>query len=118
VSAVTGEGVPVAVGRMADLVRAARATEGDAPAFVVHRPVPEGIRIERDDDGSFRVVGRQAERAVALSDINQPEALAYAQNRLDRLGVPKALVRAGARSGDLVRIGTFSFDFEPDDQPA
>ena len=91
---------------------------GSPPAFVVHRPVPEGIRIEREDDGSFRVVGRQAERAVALSDITNPDALAYAQHRLDKLGVPKALVRAGARSGDLVRIGGFAFDFEPDDQPA
>jgi GTP-binding protein len=118
VSAVTGAGLPVAVGRMADLVRAARAAEGDAPAFVVHRPVPEGIRVEREDDGSFRIVGRQAERAVALSDITNADALAYAQQRLDKLGVPRALVRAGARSGDLVRIGTFAFDFEPDDQPA
>jgi GTP-binding protein len=85
---------------------------------VVHRPVPEGIRIERDDDGAFRVVGRQAERAVALSDITNADALAYAQHRLDKLGVPRALARAGARSGDLVRIGSFAFDFEPDDQPA
>jgi GTP-binding protein len=117
-SAVTGEGVPAVVGRMAELVTAARAAERQAPAFVVHRPVPEGIRIEREDDGAFRVVGRQAERAVALSDITQPDALAYAQHRLDRLGVPKALARAGARAGDLVRIGSFAFDFEPDDQPA
>jgi len=117
-SAVTGEGVPQAVGRMAELVTAARAAEGQSPAFVVHRPVPEGIRIEREDDGAYRVVGRQAERAVALSDINQPDALAYAQHRLDRLGVPKALARAGARPGDVVRIGSFAFDFEPDDQPA
>ena len=117
-SAVTGEGVAAAVGGMADLVRGARAAEGEPPAFVVHRPVPEGIRIEREDDGSFRVMGRQAERAVALSDITNPDALAYAQHRLDKLGVPKALVRAGARSGDLVRIAGFAFDFEPDDQPA
>src|SRR3954469_15836303 len=117
-SAVAGEGVPAAVGRMAELVSAARAAEGQAPAFVVHRPVPEGIRVEREDDGAYRVVGRQAERAVALSDITQADALAYAQHRLDRLGVPKALARAGARSGDLVRIGSFAFDFEPDDQPA
>jgi GTP-binding protein len=117
-SAVTGEGVAAAVGRMAELVAAARSAEGEAPAFVVHRPVPEGIRIEREDDGAFRVVGRQAERAVALSDLTQPDALAYAQHRLDRLGVPKALTRAGARAGDVVRIGSFAFDFEPDDQPA
>ncbi|MGH9093711.1 MAG: Obg family GTPase CgtA, partial [Acidimicrobiales bacterium] len=37
-----------------------------------------------------------------------------AQGRLKRLGVDKALTRAGARPGDRVRIGTFEFEYEPD----
>ena len=88
--------------------------DGSAPSAFKRRSLVLGLH----DDGSFRTSGRQAERAVALSDITNPDALAYAQHRLDRLGVPKALVRAGARAGDVVRIGTFAFDFEPDDQPA
>jgi len=36
------------------------------------------VKIDRDDDGSFRVLGRQAERAVALSDLTNLEALDYA----------------------------------------
>jgi GTP-binding protein len=82
---------------------------------VVHRPAATGISIVRDDDGSLRVVGRAAERAVALSDITTAEAQAYMRERLDRLGVPKALSRAGAKEGDLVRIGAFAFDYTPDD---
>jgi GTPase len=115
VSAVTGAGLPVLVGRMADLVRAARSAEPVvADTFVVHRPVPEGVRIEREDDGSYRVVGRQAERAVALSDLTNLEALDYARDRLRKLGVDKALARAGVREGDTVHIGRLSFDYEPD----
>ena len=38
---------------------------------------PRGSGSSASDDGSFRVVGRQAERAVALSDITNPDALAY-----------------------------------------
>jgi GTPase len=115
VSAVTGAGLPVLVGRMADLVRAARRAEPVvADTFVVHRPVPEGVRIEREDDGSYRVVGRQAERAVALSDLTNLEALDYARARLRKLGVDKALARAGVREGDTVHIGRLSFDYEPD----
>jgi GTPase len=111
VSAVTGEGLPVLVGRMADAVRAARTVEPEAEAFIVHRPVAEGVRVEREDDGSFRVVGRQAERAVALSDLTNLEALDHAHQRLRRLGVDKALARAGAKEGDTVHIGRLSFDF-------
>jgi GTP-binding protein len=115
VSAVTGEGLPVLVGRMADAVRAARASTPAPEAFVVHRPVAEGFRIERLDSGGFRVVGRQAERAVALSDLTNPEAMDYAQRRLKSLGVDRALARAGAQAGDQVHIGGLTFEYEPDE---
>ena len=116
VSAVTGAGLPQLVGRMAGLVTEARAAEAEGRdhAFVVHRPEQEGVRIEREDDGSLRVVGRQAERAVALSDLTNADALEYAQNRLRKLGVDRALARAGAREGDVVHIGAVAFDYEPD----
>ncbi|MEJ5254445.1 MAG: GTPase ObgE [Acidimicrobiales bacterium] len=115
VSAVTGEGLAMLVGRMADAVRAAREAEpAPVDSFVVHRPVAEGIRVEREGDGSFRVVGRQAERAVALSDLTDPDALDFAQRRLRRLGVDRALARAGAREGDTVHIGGLSFEYEPE----
>jgi GTP-binding protein len=72
----------------------------------------EGFRIEREDDGSYRVVGRQAERAVALSDLTNLEALDFAHGRLKKLGVDKALARAGAHEGDIVRIGGLNFEYE------
>ncbi|MEW6154249.1 MAG: GTPase ObgE [Actinomycetota bacterium] len=114
ISAVTGEGVPELVGRMAGLVDEARAAEplvGGA-RHVVHRPEPEGVRVERDQTGALVVLGREAERAVALSDLTDAQALEYVHARLRRLGVDRALVRAGARDGDVVRIGAFSFDYQ------
>jgi GTP-binding protein len=115
VSAVTGEALDRLVGSMADLVREARREEPASEVFTIHRPRPEGFRIEREDDGSYRVVGRPAERAVALSDLTNAEALEYAQGRLKKLGVDRALARAGVREGDTVRIGRLSFDYEPND---
>jgi GTP-binding protein len=114
ISAVTGAGLSRLVGQMATVVRAARSVEPESDGFVVHRPAAEGFRVEREDDGSFRVVGRQAERAVALSDITNLEALDFAQSRLKKLGVDKALARAGATEGDIVRIGGLNFEFEED----
>jgi GTP-binding protein len=117
VSAVTGAGVRELVGAMAQAVHEARASEPEPTAFVVHRPVPaEGVRVERDDDGSWRVIGRAAERAVALSDLTNPEALEYAQDRLRSIGVDRALVRAGVRAGDVVHVGGFAFEYQPDDE--
>ncbi len=115
ISAVTGEGLRPLVGRMADLVDQARAAEAEVQAegtFTVHRLVPSGILVSRDDDGTYVVHGKEAERAVALNDLTNPEALIYAQARLKRMGVDKELARAGARQGDPVRIGKLEFDYD------
>jgi GTP-binding protein len=114
VSAVTGEGLRSLLGATAEMVARARADMGASRRFVVHRPEPAGVSVQRADDGSWLVVGRAAERAVALSDLTIPEALEYAQTRLKSLGVDRALARAGVRSGDVVRVGTFEFEYEPD----
>jgi len=114
ISAVTGDGLRSLLGALAGMVAQARAEMPQAGRFVIHRPEPAGVAVERAPDGSWMVVGRAAERAVALSDITIPEALEYAQARLRSLGVDRALTRAGARTGDLVRIGGFQFEYEPD----
>jgi len=114
ISAVTGEGLTELTGRLATLVRAARAAEPEPEAFVVHRPASEGISVEREPDGSFRVHGREAVRAVALSDLTDPGAQEVVRHRLRRLGLARALTRAGCREGDTVHIGDLAFEFEPD----
>jgi GTP-binding protein len=114
ISAVTGEGLRELVGAMATMVSEARQAEPESDGFVIHRPVPEGISVERVGDGEFRVHGRAAERAIALSDLTNPDALAYSDSRLRRLGVGKALARAGAAEGDIVHIGAHSFEYEPE----
>jgi GTP-binding protein len=112
-SAATGDGLRAVVGRLAELVTRARAEEAAPEAYAVHTPVPEGVQVAREGSG-FVVLGREAERAVALSDLTNAGALAFAHDRLRRLGVLKALARAGAQPGDSVRIGGLAFEYEPD----
>jgi len=115
ISAVTGHGIDALLGRLAGLVVEARAAETVAsPTIVVHRPLPEGIEVVHEADGSFVVLGRPALRAVALSDLTDDQAVAYVQERLRRLGVERALVRAGARDGDVVHLGKLTFTYQSD----
>jgi GTP-binding protein len=123
ISSLTGAGLTPLLWRLAGLVSSAREAEGDEPGgrlpggpadFVIHRPEPVGVGVVREDDASWRIVSRQAERAVALSDMTDPGALEYAQHRLERLGVNRALRRAGVTEGDIVRIGEFAFDYRED----
>jgi GTP-binding protein len=113
-SSVTGQGVADVVGRLAALVHEARQATEWADGVVVLRPDASGAAVERIADGEFRLVGRDVERVVALNDVTTPEALSYIDHRLERLGVPKMLAKAGAREGDVIWIGDFSFEYSPD----
>ncbi|MDQ1385377.1 MAG: GTPase, partial [Actinomycetota bacterium] len=68
--------------------------------------------VVREGPQQWRVQGRPAERAVALADLTNPEAMAYIQQRLQRMGVEKALARAGATDGDVVHIGDHELIYE------
>ena len=121
VSAVTGADIGRLSGRLAELVREARGDETQPvadPAPVVHRPAAgrgaDAVSVRREG-ASWRVLGRPAARAVALSDLTDPQAQDYVAERLRALGVDRELARAGARSGDEVHIGATSFEYEPDE---
>ncbi|HEY5663678.1 MAG TPA: GTPase ObgE [Ilumatobacter sp.] len=114
ISAVTGQGVRDLVGRMAALVHEARENSPQPEGLVVIRPEVTGAVVERLDDGEFRLVGRDVERVVALNDVTTVTALNYIDYQLNRMGVHKMLARAGAIEGDIVWIGAFSFEYQPD----
>ncbi|MEP4648883.1 MAG: GTPase ObgE [Ilumatobacter sp.] len=113
-SSITGDGVSSLVGQLAALVHDARQAVDYEDGLIVIRPEPSGAMVAREDDGSFRLLGRDVERVVALNDVTTPEALAYIDYRLEKLGVPKMLAKAGAEEGDVIWIGGFSFDYAPD----
>jgi len=111
ISAVTRQGLDELLGRLGTLIGEARAEEPEPEPFVVLRPVEEGFSVLRDDDGAWRVSGRSAERVVAMADLTNIEAMEYVQHRLRTMGVERALARAGAREGDVVRIGPVELDY-------
>ena len=111
VSAVTHEGLDELVGRLGAMVADARAREPEREPFVVLRPVEEGFSVARDDDGAWRVTGKTAERVVAMADLTNEDAVAYVQERFRRMGVERALARAGAREGDTVRVGSVELEY-------
>ena len=117
ISAVTGQGIPAAAsGRLARWwteARSRRARSRTGASSSTGRS-PRASPSNGSSEGDFAVIGRVAERAVALNDVTTDEAAAYVQDRLRRLGVDRALARAGARDGDLVHIGGLSFTWYRD----
>ena len=115
-SVAAGVGVPPLVERLAPMVQEARAEAAVAGTseIVVHRPIPEGVSVQRTGSGAWVVQGRAAERAVGLSDLNDEGAQAEVVRRLRRLGVDRALSRAGARDGDEITVGAMTFTWGED----
>lgn len=109
-SVVTGLGVDQFLHATADLVDLAIKASPDRPGFILHRPATSDLRVEREGD-AWRVDGTAAHRAVAFSDLTNPDAARLAAERLSRIGVDAALLLAGARPGDEVRIGDLVLEF-------
>jgi GTP-binding protein len=76
-----------------------------------YRPqVERSYRVERVDERSWRVSGPGVARLVARYDLDNEEALAYLERRLEGIGVVRALQDQGFQSGDEVEIGGVAFE--------
>ncbi len=124
ISTKTGEGLNALTFAMADLVRHRRATAPEPErARILLRPAAVGgeeFTIKQIGDGEggtmWRVRGAKPERWVRQTDFNNPEAVGYLADRLNRLGIEDRLLTLGARAGDAVAIGgddAVVFDFAP-----
>lgn len=121
VSAVARTGLKELSFALAEVIAAQRAAKPVEEATrVVIRPKAvddSGFTVSIEEDGLYRVRGEKPERWVRQTDFSNDEAVGYLADRLSRLGVEGALMKAGARSGDGVAIGpeddAVVFDWEP-----
>ena len=82
--------------------------------YRVYRPAAaREFDVEKTGAGEFRVSGAVVERLIARHDMENEEALAHVERRLQRLGVISALEAAGFVPGDDVEIGGIVFELDP-----
>jgi GTP-binding protein len=112
VSAQTGEGLDKLRAVLQREVREQDETQEAVEEHAVYRPSWNGLRVERDDEGRYVVLGEEAARLLLKTDWSNREALEHFQRELERKGVLAALRRAGAEEGDEIRIGEQVFDLQ------
>ena len=127
ISSIAREGLRELSFAMAEIVETERARqlaadEASARERIVLTPraVNEsGFRVV-SEGGSYgtiyRVLGLKPERWVEQTDFANDEAVGYLADRLHKLGIDDALVKAGAVAGSTVVVGPGSgvvFDWEP-----
>jgi GTPase len=72
-----------------------------------------GFKVDRVDDGLFRVEGEAVDRLIARHDLDNEDALIHVEGRLRRMGVIRALEAAGFQPGDDVEIAGVVFELDP-----
>lgn len=110
VSAATGDGLDKLIYRVADLIDKIPVKEPESiPIPVVHRAEPR-FSVYREE-GIFFVRGKEIERHVAMTDMENDEAVERLQWIIKRMGIEDGLKSAGIKEGDTVKIGKFEFEY-------
>ncbi len=124
VSALTGEGIPLLIEKIVEMVRAnprpvgsVNLVEADTnlkelPRRRSSEPLP--VSVLSLSDGDFRIEHSNLEKAVSRIDFEQEDAMIKFTRILKKLKVEEALEEAGVREGDRVYIGEVEFHFQPD----
>jgi GTP-binding protein len=72
---------------------------------------PEQLTVKRED-GVFIVKSPEIERRVAMTYLDNDEAVCRLQVYLEQKGLEAALRQAGVYHGASVRIGKFEFEYQ------
>ena len=80
-------------------------------AIIYPKPKTETIKVIKEGN-LFLVNSSKAERIVRKAKIEDKIILAQVMNELKRLGIIKALEKAGIAGGSIVRIGSWEMEWE------
>jgi GTPase len=121
VSAVTGQGLDVMVRNLYEKLAAYRGKTADIKTVKSKRSAESKVyRLSTKDrewdefevkniNGEYVVKNKKLERIVAMTDIENEEALDYLKDRLDRIGVADRLKKMGIKEGSTIIIGKLVF---------
>jgi len=114
ISAATGEGVSELMAEVMETVSQVTVERGagEKIARKVFHPQPRvaGPSVHKDGD-TFVVIAPELERIVARTDVSRPEVRWQIRRQFTRLGVSKALEKAGVKPGDKVRCGNLEWEW-------
>lgn len=116
VSGATGEGIDRLVAAVVQAMREIGPVDWATEAVASDDEVVFGlgdaeVRVVREQEG-YRVFGAAVERRVAMTNLDQDEAVHRLARYFRRQGVEDRVRNAGGRDGDVVRIGDAVFYLE------
>lgn len=80
----------------------------------IFRPYEESeksFQIQKIKKGFYQITGKRMEQIAIMANIQQPEGLLHVRHLIKKLGIQRALVRGGAKEGDIIKIGEKKISF-------
>jgi len=113
ISAATGEGVADLIAEAIRLLeKVGRQEPGERWPKTIFRPKPRGVSVNVYKAGeTFVVTSLDLERIVARVDMTEPTVRWQMRGQLARMGITKALEKAGIKPGDKVRCGGYEWEW-------
>jgi GTP-binding protein len=111
ISGATGQGLQPLLFEALALLDANRPPEPEELEVPYERRSPEASWNVRWEKDRLVVTGEKVERMVAMTPLENRDALRYLHRRLERMGVIEKLRELGAKEGDTVVVGDTEFAF-------
>jgi GTP-binding protein len=120
ISAVTNEGVKPLIQKVATTLRelpekVSLLNVEKTAELPVLRPGTldeDAFQVIEEEPGVYRVKGKRIERIVAMTPMENEEALYRLQITFDKLGISRALSQAGVQDGDMVYFGKQGLEWQ------
>ena len=114
ISAVSGEGVDVLLGRVVELLATLPKEQSDASERRGMQRVPHRPRTTwsvRKEDEVYVVDSEELERMVAMADTRDPRVLLQVWREMSKRGMAQGLADSGIEPGDTIRIGRVEIEW-------
>lgn len=117
ISAVTGQGIDELLYEIADTLdnyeeqEEVEIDDSDIRVVYKHEKDRDQFEISRDMDGTFVVSGEGIERLFMMTDFSRDSAVRRFARQMRSMGIDDALRKRGIRTGEIVRIMDFEFEF-------
>jgi len=114
VSAAAGEGIVRLMAKTMEVLQSiiVAGKISEKTPVKVFRPQPKNVSAKVHKEGdTFVMLAPELERIISGTDVTSPGARWQLKRHLTRLGVSKALEKAGIKPGDRVRCGNLEWDW-------
>lgn len=111
-SAATGQGVKQVLDEVVRIlsVTPVPVAVPEKPAAALHKVDPVFV-IDRDEAGVLHITGKKIDEFIAMTNFTQAEAVSRLRGIFKKIGLEKALLKAGVQDGDTLVAGGREFEW-------